>query len=1053
MERPIGRWAVHRARVAIVLAVVLAVVVVSSCTGGGKSAPTSTRSADVPVTDAATSTTVIDASGLPQLEDVLAPDWKPETRSDELMQAIGDGSASPTVQQAIDAFSVSYVPMPGATPSSLPPGDGVGTHTALRLIEAARAQLAPEQLAVLDSLDAGSTDAVLVPAPGTDTTTLTTTPTTTLTTTTDLTTTTAAVSGFRAPARPRLDPIADRYLTLLKKAYGDWHTFRPTMPQTPLALVMSPTPAGPADMDALYPVSWPEPNGADTVCRIRVYPQLWKSTQPDDVILTAFAHELFHCTQDTWNPGPGFPSWLVEGSATFAAFDLYKKSFPPPDRYSPATWYTKSMRPLAARKYDSWPLFETFRQNKGDVYEAVRNAMVAGPGTTTALLTAAKMNDQYFRVMWSSNNLRSGTFPEREWQTDWPATPQFGPHDNLTSMGTRGVGAFNVKGSKKYSQQQVSITMEPKVGLVLALAHDGPMLTHSASDTVAIGEGTTRKFCFDKSGCTCPNGFTAGAIQMKGHDMVFSFPAQPERGTSLVLAVEWDASKYCGQPEQPTGQHNGDPHLRSFDGQAFDLMAPGEFVAARDSRGGFEVQVRNQVMSGHGTGTSVVALGTGAHRIVFGGDLSAPADNTLAVDGKSADPAAGVDVGDVTVKPSEHNNWSATWPDGSVVGLHWNHGWFVTVALDPARAAHVTGLLGTPNGNVLDDLLMPDGTHVDPSDRTAIDERYAPLWYVDQSRSLFDYKPGETTLTFRARPPDPPTVDAKFVTSCASGMPADATTVEVDACAYDVAVTGDDSFVAAYSQVVTTRVAADPVSAAIHQRVAPPSGGPAPSGSSVTLSGTLASAVGAAGVVDQLTATIEVKEGSIILGQAQLCAPGRDVTMRATLRGTDKYNDAHLCDASGFNVKLHDTDEVVAGEAALWATKGGTYDIRVTTSSDQPLVTNVRVSTDPTPTIVDAATFVSKGFSGHLAGRGDTVVLLINTGTAFVTWTSTGMDKACGDAQFGADPLGGGALMGIGVCGHRTVVNGSPNGDLVVPFVIYAHTDDPVDLSFVPQPG
>ena len=1032
MERPINRWAVHRARVATLLVIVL----MSACTGGGKSAPTTTLPIDVPATDAASTTTAVDAGALPQLDDVVAPEWKPETRSDELMQAIGTGT--PTVQQAVDAFSVTYLPMPGATPSSLPPGDGVGTQTALRMIEAARGQLAPEQLAVLDSLDAGADSGVLVSATGSDIST---------------TTSTAPASGLRTSARPTLDATSDRYLTLLQKAIGDWHTFRPTLPQTPMALVMSTTPAGSADMDTLYPVKWPEPNGADTVCRIRVFPQLWKSTQPDDVILTAFAHELFHCAQDTWNPGPGFPSWLIEGSATFAAFDLYKTTFPPPDRYSPDAWYTKSFRPLDARNYDAWPLFETFRQNNGDVYAGVRDAMVAGPGSTSELLTATKMNDQFFRVMWSANNLRSTTFPENEWLTNWPSEPLLGPHDNLASVGTRGVGAFDVKGSDAFSQQQLMVTMSSKVGLVLVLAQDGPMLTHSAIGTVAIGEGDTRKFCFDKSGCKCPSGFSAGAIPMNDRDMVFSFAAQEKRGTSLVLAVQWDETKYCGKPDKPTGQHNGDPHLRSFDGQAFDLMAPGEFVAARDDRGGFEVQVRNQVMRGHGTGTSVVALGTGAHRIVFGGDLEAPADTTLAVDGTAAGTTAEVDVGDVKVKPAENNNWSATWPDGSVVNLHWNHGWFVTVALDAARAPHVTGLLGTPNGNVLDDLLLPDGTHVDPGDRKAIDEKYAPLFYVDSSKSLFDYKAGETTSTFRVTPPDPPTIDAKVVASCTAGMPASATQAELDACAYDVAVTGDNSFVTAYSQVVTDRVAADPVSAELSRRVAPPTGGPAPSGSSITLSGTLASdAGGAAGVVEQLTGTVDVKEGSIILGQAQLCGAGRDVIMRATLRGSNFYNDVHLCDPNGFNVKAHDTDEVVLGEAALWATKAGTYDIRVTTDSDQPLVTNVIVSTDPTPTVVDAATVVSKGYSGHLAGRGDTVVLLINTGDKFVTWNATGMDKVCGDAEFGTDPLGGGALMALGVCAHTSVMNGSPQGDLVVPFVIYAHTDAPVDITFLPQP-
>ena len=47
-----------------------------------------------------------------------------------------------------------------------------------------------------------------------------------------------------------------------------------------------------------------------------------------------------------------------------------------------------------------------------------------------------------------------------------------------------------------------------------------------------------------------------------------------------------------------------------------------------------------------------------------------------------------------------------------------------------------------------------------------------------------------------------------------------------------------------------------------------------------------------------------MKEGSIILGQAQLCGAGRDVIMRATLRGSNFYNDVHLCDPNGFNVKI-----------------------------------------------------------------------------------------------------------------------------------------------------
>jgi hypothetical protein len=322
---------------------------------------------------------------------------------------------------------------------------------------------------------------------------------------------------------------------------------------------------------------------------------------------------------------------------------------------------------------------------------------------------------------------------------------------------------------------------------------------------------------------------------------------------------------------------------------------------------------------------------------------------------------------------------------------------------------------------------------------------------VEQATSLFDYRPGETTLTFRVVPPEPPKIDEQVVSTCASGMPGTATKAEVAACAYDVAATGDESFVGAYSQVVTDRVASDPVSAEINLQVAPATGGPAASGSTLTLTGTLASTAVGAGVVEELTGTIEVAEGSVILGQTQLCAPDRDVSMRVTLRGSNEFNDVHMCDPIGFNVPFRDTDEVVPGEAAVWASAGGTYDVRITTGSDEPLVTTVLVSTDPNPTVVDAKTLLSKGYSGRLSGLADTVVLLLNTGDGSATWNATGMDKACGDAQYGADAMGDGGLWALGVCGHTAVVAMGPTGDLTVPFIIYTHTDAPVAVTFLPE--
>ena len=1000
-----------------------------------------------------------DVPSVEQLADVEAATWEPATRSDELEVQLA--TESPTVQEAVDAFSVTYLPMPGATPSDLPAGDGVGTHTALRLVESMRDRLAPEQVAVLDELDAGVEAWAMLPTP--DSTTSTTPTSTTVSSTAESSSTTAAPAGVRAGRRPALDAVLDRYLTLLGDAYEDWHKFKPALPQTNVELVLSSVTTGSADMDALYPLKSNDPTQTAPICRIRVFPLLWKTDRDDNLILTAFAHELFHCAQDVWNPGEGFPAWLTEGSASFAAFDLYSsKGVVPPDRYSqPAWWFKMAYAPLSARSYDAWALFESFRQFGGDAYAAVKSAYYADPAVidaeldpTAAWLEVAGLDDLVFRTTWSANDLRSSSFPEQEWMMAWPTLSQAGPRDNSTSLGVRGVGTYVVRGSKSFSQQQIVVTMGPKVGFVLARATDGPLLSHSANGTVAIAEGDQRVFCFDEGGCQCPEGFSSHAEQMDGRDMVFSFAAQQQRGVSDVMAVEWDAEEFCHE-EKKTAEHNGDPHLRSFDGQAFDVMAPGEFVLAGDDRGEFEVQVRNEVMQRHGTGTSVVALGDGAHRVTFAGDLDEPGEQTLAIDGEEVDAQAAT-AGDMRIEQGAFGIWTATWPDGSSVALRWNHGWFVTVALDAAREPHITGMLGTPDDDWRDDLVLADGSHVDPADREALDGEYAPRWYVDESTSLFDYAPGESPATFRVPPPSPPTVDDDTVAACADGLPADALQSELDACAFDVAVTGDGSFVGVYTLVVADRVAANPVaqSVAVAAGRAPeqPSGAPA-TGSALTLSGTLASgAFGRDGVVEELTGTIDVAEGSIILGQAELCAPDRDVTMRVTLRGSGQSNEVHLCDPFGFNRASAEGDEVVAGEAAVWASAAGTYDVRVTTDSQEALVTNVAVSTDANPTVIDVDTALGEGYTGRLEGRGDTVVLLLQTGDGSMTWNATGTEAACAAAQYGAGQLGSGDLLAIGVCGHAAVVPLGPTGDLVVPLIVYAHADAPVDVAIVPQP-
>ena len=104
-------------------------------------------------TDATPATTT--EAPLPKLATGSAPAYKPTTRSEELEAETGDPTSDPTLQQAIDMFSVTLTPLPGATKSDLPAGDGVGATVAMDAILDHQDELSAAQAKIVDSfLDA-----------------------------------------------------------------------------------------------------------------------------------------------------------------------------------------------------------------------------------------------------------------------------------------------------------------------------------------------------------------------------------------------------------------------------------------------------------------------------------------------------------------------------------------------------------------------------------------------------------------------------------------------------------------------------------------------------------------------------------------------------------------------------------------------------------------------------------------------------------------------------------------------------------------------------------
>ena len=142
-------------------------------------------------------------------------------------------------------------------------------------------------------------------------------------------------------------------------------------------------------------------------------------------------------------------------------------------------------------------------------------------------------------------------------------------------------------------------------------------------------------------------------------------------------------------------------------------------------------------------------------------------------------------------------------PDGishlnAYAGTWMNTEYFNTqVFLGPAAVSHTVGLMGTPNHNKADDLTTRDGRVLQqPLSFNDTYRVFGDSWRINDSESLFTYKPGTTTATysdanFPLKPMAtidlPPADRTNALNICANaGVNVD----ELQSCALDVALMG-----------------------------------------------------------------------------------------------------------------------------------------------------------------------------------------------------------------------------------------------------------------------
>lgn len=266
---------------------------------------------------------------------------------------------------------------------------------------------------------------------------------------------------------------------------------------------------------------------------------------------------------------------------------------------------------------------------------------------------------------------------------------------------------------------------------------------------------------------------------------------------------------------------NGDPHLRTVDGAAYDFQGTGEFILLRSPDGRVEVQVRQEPATGVEAGwvsnNTAVAVRIDSRRIAL---YATPTGMDLRLDGVAQVGTDQIEVGGGRVQ-RHAGGTEIDMPDGTVVWALSIAPYGINVLVDPSPAlvADGVGLLGR-SAPGLGIPRLPDGTALPaPLDRhdayASLYQRFADAWRLTATSSLFDYEAGKTTASYTI--PDYPAAPkvatfheldpnkaAEALQTCAA-----VGDVELrEQCAFDVVVTQDPGYARPFglpSQVERTR--------------------------------------------------------------------------------------------------------------------------------------------------------------------------------------------------------------------------------------------------------
>jgi hypothetical protein len=739
-------------------------------------------------------------------------------------------------------------------------------------------------------------------------------------------------------------------------------------------------------------------------CAITVYPELWRRISELGAVFvdSVITHELFHCAQFVWANGKLYsPDWLIEGSADFAEQDLWRAKID--GGFIRNEWFTQQSKPLAVRDYDAWGLYESIKSSGYNPYTVIEAMVRAKSSETEPTLRAGGLDSGVLAADWGTRSARPLSWTDRRWSMSHPASATSGVNDNFKPVGgTLGVGSVAVQGSARWSHK-VQVLSYGSAAQLVRVTNRGKVIAAVTNQKVTyfIGVGETVKLCLDPAVCVCPPDTDTDFVPFGSRKVPVAFQAGADAGLLSVQATKWDKKKDC-EPARHRGSSDGDPHLITFDGVAYDLMSVGEFVLARSAKGGggaegaedsFEVQIRTRPAVA-GTMpfslTTAVAVAVGDERVTFTApDFTSTTDEiVIRSNGSPVEIGAAGGSERAALEVGRDGDRFSLRSGAVEVGLLWDDGFFVDVGAGADVATE--GLLGAADRDPFNDLVTAKGDEVLPTDWDTVHGGFADRWRVTEATSLFDYGDGESTATFTDKdyPGAFDELDASGVAEaraeCHQRMGRAASSVQLDQCAFDMVASGSDSYVDSYVEVAADRALVDSGGSQEESEDLPdrptttlePGAAPGAAGEpTVVISGVLANLADPAPPESaewELSETIEVRAGAVLMVRTE-CRADQELGIELADQ-SGALTTAVVCGtASGLGGVPDDNDEVRSGEFYWWLPKGGTYKVTaadLTSTGGESRETRVELFTDAEVAVGEAGDLAG-GWSGEFDGAGE----------------------------------------------------------------------------------